>query len=288
MLGVLNVNKPKGVSSSSVVIKVKKILGIKKVGHMGTLDPLASGVLPICVGKATRLFDYFLKKRKVYVAVFKFGEETDTLDLEGKVVKYSSVIPTKEEVENAIKGFVGQLKQVPPVYSSKKVNGKKAYDLARNNVDLKLEACDVCIYQYKMLRQIDERTFEFLIECSAGTYIRCLARDLGASLGSCATMTDLKRIKSGNFDIESAVDIDLLTKNDLISKIIPLERVLEDFEKIDLSKELFQKLLNGLGTKLEKDYRKDTNYAIWVDSKVAGIGIIDSNNYLKLKTYFLD
>ena len=125
MIGIVNINKPKGVTSSNVVVKIKKLLNIKKVGHMGTLDPLASGVLPICIGKATRLFDYFLKKQKTYIAQFKFGEETNTLDLEGEVVKTSKNIPTLNQVEDALKFFIGEIDQIPPMFSSKRLTVKK-------------------------------------------------------------------------------------------------------------------------------------------------------------------
>ena len=153
MLGVLNINKPKGVTSSNVVVKIKKLLNIKKVGHMGTLDPLAQGVLPICIGKATRLFDYFLKKQKTYIAQFKFGEETDTLDLEGKIVKTSSYIPTKQDIAKALTTFIGEISQIPPMYSSKKIDGKKAYDLARQGETIEMKPCNVTIYDYKLFHK---------------------------------------------------------------------------------------------------------------------------------------
>lgn len=246
MIGVLNINKPKGVTSSQVVVKVKKLLNTSKVGHMGTLDPLASGVLPICVGKATRLFDYFLKKKKTYIAHFTFGTETDTLDLEGKIIKTSKNIPTRIQVEEALKCFEGEINQIPPMYSSKKINGKKAYNLARSGVELNLKPCKVIIYEYVLTQQVNEKTFEFKITCSAGTYIRALARDLGYKLNTCATMTSLLRTASGNFELQNSIDYENLTQEKLINSILPLEVVLADFEKLAISKQNFQKLLNGI------------------------------------------
>ena len=283
MIGVLNINKPKGVTSSQVVVKIKKTLNLKKVGHMGTLDPLAFGVLPICVGKATRLFDYFLKKKKTYVAQFKFGEETDSLDLEGNIIKTSSNIPNKEQIENTIKSFLGQTKQVPPAYSAKKIDGKKAYDLARQGQAVTLKPCDIFLYEYKLLSQISSNIFEFYITCSAGTYIRCLARDLGEKLNSCATMVSLKRIKSGPFCIEKAIDYHSISKEVLENNIMPLNEVLIDFEKLIISKQDFQKLLNGLNV-VVKNKNEKTDYAIVCENEIIGIGNIN-NNILKLKTY---
>ncbi len=292
MIGVLNINKPRGITSSQVVVKIKKLLGIKKAGHMGTLDPLASGVLPICVGKATRLFDYFLKKQKTYIATFKFGEETTTLDSEGEIVKTSDIIPSVEQLERTIKTFLGEINQIPPIYSSKKIDGKKAYDLARAGKKLELKPCKVCIYNYKLLKQIDNKTFEFLITCSAGTYIRALARDLGNGVKSCATMINLIRIKSGNFDIKDSVDFDNLTKEILINNLIPLNLVLADFEKILLTNQDFQKLLNGQLVKIgctsqEKSLNENLNYVIVVEEEIKGIGYL-SNGILKMKTYLDD
>lgn len=283
MIGIINVNKPKGVTSSTVVVKIKKILGIKKVGHMGTLDPLASGVLPICIGKATRLFDYFLKKQKTYIAQFKFGLQTDSLDLEGEVIKTSNIIPSKQEVEIALKHFQGEINQVPPIYSSKKINGKKAYDFARKGETVDLAPCKVNIYKYKLLQQIDESTFEFEITCSAGTYIRSLARDLGEKLNSCATMVNLKRIKSGNFEISTAVDYEKLTKDEIISNLISLEEILVDFEKLILTQKDFQRLLNGLPVKIES-LKENVFYSVYCEKEIIGIGE-KVGDCLKLKTF---
>ena len=283
MIGIVNINKPKGVTSSNVVVRVKKLLNLKRVGHMGTLDPLASGVLPICIGKATRLFDYFLKKQKTYIAQFKFGEETNTLDLEGEVIKTSNNIPTLNQVEESLKKFIGEIDQIPPMFSSKKINGKKAYDLARKGEESDLAPCKVFIYDYKVLNQINENTFEFLITCSAGTYIRCLARDLGKDLNSCATMVSLIRTKTGNFHIENSIDYESLSKEILLENIVSLEQVLIDFEKVVISQQDFQRLLNGLPLKKE-NLKPDVNYAVYVENGVIGIGIIENEN-LKSKTY---
>ena len=139
MLGFININKPKDITSSSVVVKIRKKYGIKKVGHMGTLDPLASGVLPIAVGKATRMFDYFQDKFKSYRATFRFGTLTDTLDITGKIVDTNDIIPTKEELNKVLKSFLGKISQIPPIFSAKVVNGVKSYKLARAGVNPELQ-----------------------------------------------------------------------------------------------------------------------------------------------------
>lgn len=286
MIGIININKPAKVTSSNVVVKIKKLLNLKKVGHMGTLDPLAQGVLPICVGKATRLFDYFLKKQKTYIARFKFGEETDTLDLEGQVIRTSQKIPTLQELNSAVKSFIGEIEQIPPMFSSKKIDGKKAYDLARQGAKIDLAPCKVTIFDYQVLNQIDENIFEFLITCSAGTYIRSLARDLGNFVDSCATMTNLIRTKSGKFEIENAVDYSTLTKEVIIKNLMPLEEVLSDFDSIDISAQQFQRLLNGLPlTNIE--IREGIDCAVYCEEKVIGIGIKKDNQFT-LKTFLAD
>lgn len=286
MIGIININKPAKVTSSNVVVKIKKLLNLKKVGHMGTLDPLAQGVLPICVGKATRLFDYFLKKQKTYIARFKFGEETDTLDLEGQVIRTSQKIPTLQELNSAVKSFIGEIEQIPPMFSSKKIDGKKAYDLARQGAKIDLAPCKVTIFDYQVLNQIDENTFEFLITCSAGTYIRSLARDLGNFVDSCATMTNLIRTKSGKFEIENAVDYSTLTKEVIIKNLMPLEEVLSDFDSIDISAQQFQRLLNGLPlTNIEA--REGIDCAVYCEEKVIGIGFKKDNQFT-LKTFLAD
>ena len=164
MIGVLNIYKPRGVSSSFVVVKLKKLLNTKKVGHMGTLDPLAEGVLPICVGRATKLFDYFLKKQKTYVATFQFGYQTSTLDLEGEIEQKSLKIPTYEQLQLAAKKMIGKFFQMPPKYSSKKIGGQKACDLVRSGKDIELKPCEIEIFDFKILNQTYGMDFEVKIQ----------------------------------------------------------------------------------------------------------------------------
>ncbi|MGN0798347.1 MAG: tRNA pseudouridine(55) synthase TruB [Christensenellales bacterium] len=288
MIGVLVVDKPRGISSSDVVVKVKKLLNEKKVGHMGTLDPLAEGVLPLGIGKATKLFDLYLKKRKEYIATFAFGKQTDTLDLEGEIVETSENIPTREQLEKAIKqNFLGKIKQLPPKFSSKKIAGKRACDIVRGGGEVSLLPCEVEIYNFEVLDEVERGVFRFRILCSAGTYIRSLARDIASAVNSVATMTKLVRTKSGPFLLENAVKFDKLTYSEAYTHIIPLEKVLEDLQRVDVSEKELTKLRNGIkyAKFIGKTSQKE-DICVWMDNKVVGLGEVRDDGWLKIKTYF--
>lgn len=286
MIGVIVVDKPQGVTSSNVVVKIKKILNEKKVGHMGTLDPLASGVLPICVGKATRLFDLFLKKNKTYIAHFTFGETTPTLDRESEVNKTCKHIPNKEEIEEAIKNnFSGEILQIPPVHSSKKIGGQSAYNYARRGEKIDLPPSKVTIYDFKVLSQVDDRTYEFLITCSSGTYIRSLARDLGLATKSLATMSSLRRTRCGIFELESAVKMDDLSLETIKNNILPIEEVLKEYDKINISRDIYLKIRNGINMPISGKSADEKVHLIMCEKKAVGLGkFIDEK--LKITTYF--
>ncbi|MCL2176453.1 MAG: tRNA pseudouridine(55) synthase TruB [Firmicutes bacterium] len=213
MNGVLNIFKPLGVTSSGVVLKLKKMLGTRAVGHFGTLDPMASGVLPIGVGKSTRLFDYFLAKRKVYVTEFTFGKTTDTLDSEGQVIATSDVIPTGQQIVDALPNLSGVINQVPPQYSAKNVGGVRAYALARAGQEVELKPKQVEIFKFDYLAGVDQFTHRFEIECSSGTYIRSLARDLGQLLNTVCYMSALERTIVSMFKIDNAYTLESLEQH---------------------------------------------------------------------------
>lgn len=285
MTGIVIVNKKVNVTSNDVVVKIKHLLNEKKVGHLGTLDPLASGVLPVAIGRATRLFDYFLDKKKTYKARFKFGVQTDTLDLEGKVIKKSQVIPTLEQIKKAIKeNFLGKIMQVPPLHSSKKVNGKRAYELARHGEEVELKPSEKTIYKFECLREVDKYTFEFEIVCSSGTYIRSLARDLGEKTGSCATMTSLIRTKSGEFKLEDGINFEELNVESIKKSLIPVERCLDELEKITVSERQYKNLRDG--KKIFVDNLSNKKYLVFCEKKCVGIGEI-RENALKMLTYLI-
>lgn len=224
MTGFLNIAKEEGVSSAFVTNRLKR-LSRTPCGHMGTLDPLASGVLPVGVGKATRLFDYFSEKTKVYLARFRFGATTSTLDREGEVV-YGGAVPGIAEISAALPSLTGELMQVPPKFSAKSINGKRGYELARAGSDFVLPPKRVKVTAFTLLEQTAPDEFAFEIVCGGGTYIRALARDLAELLGTQGYMTALQRTQSGMFTLDTAVSLSVLTPENLENYLIPTESVL--------------------------------------------------------------
>lgn len=281
MNGIIVLDKPKGKTSNQVVGMVKRFFNQKKVGHLGTLDPMATGVLPVCIGKATKLFDIFLSKTKTYIAQFTFGKTTDTLDAEGTTIEECDYIPNKEKIESVLNSFIGKLEQMPPKYSAKSVNGVRAYELSRKGIEFELKPKQVEIFKFELTKAISSNVFEFLIDCSSGTYIRALARDLGLKCGSLAYMSELRRIRAGQFDIEMSVR----PENMSTSNVIGLEQVLSDFEKISVNEKFYDKLKNGNSIKVRCENKK--NLLVYCKEKLFGIGICD-NNILKVTTNLFD
>ena len=246
-LGFFNVDKSSGIVSSTVVNKCKWLTNTP-CGHMGTLDPLASGVLPIGVGNATRLFDYFLEKEKEYIAEFTFGVDSDTLDSTGNLV-YGGRVPLEREIEEVLPTFFGDIMQVPPKYSAKNVNGKRGYDLARAGVEFELPPKQVRIFGMELLGGAEtENTFRIKIRCGGGTYIRSLARDIASAVGTKAVMSALRRTKSGAFTLGNAIPFSLLEEDPdletLEKYIIPTQEVLP-FETLVLTEKQEWKIFNG-------------------------------------------
>ena len=281
MTGFIDFYKPSGMSSAISLVKIKKLLGKNvRCGHMGTLDPLASGVLPVAVGKATRLFDYMLDKTKVYEAEFTFGFETDTLDLDGKIVNEGGRVPTLDEVIAAAEKQVGKIAQIPPAFSAKNVDGKRSYDLARKGVAVELKPKTVEILSIAVSGGDKLGAFNFKIECKGGTYIRSICRDIAKSLNTFATMTKLVRTKSGIFDINSAICVDDLTAENLSDYLIPPENVL-DFERALLTDKEYTDLLNGKKIDFE---RENGLYTCFYGEKAVGV-LLAEDKTAKMKTY---
>ena len=267
--GIINVNKPSGVTSFFVVNKIKKILGTKKVGHLGTLDPLASGVLPIAVNKATKLFDYYLKKEKEYIAEFEFSYETTTLDAEGEIINKNEKIISASDLIKVIPSLVGEINQVPPAFSAKKVNGVRSYDLARNGQQVELKPSKVFIKSIEILEEIKQNKFKLKIKCGAGTYIRSIGRDLAEMLGTYATMTSLIRTKSGEFNIENSLTIEEIES--LKEKAI--KEIDFKYPKITLDETSLFKLSNGVSI----NYKEDGCYQIYNKEKLIFITKCENN-----------
>ncbi len=204
--GVLNIYKPRGFTSHDVVGKLRGILGQKKIRHTGTLDPEAVGVLPVCLGSATKLCDFLTQKDKEYIALVRLGITTDTQDTTGQILKEREVKVTPEEVEKALNGFLGEYHQIPPMYSALKVNGKKLYELAREGKEVERKARPVQIHGIEILA-MDLPQLTIRVECSKGTYIRTLCHDLGEALGCGGTMAGLERTRSGRFTKETSITL---------------------------------------------------------------------------------
>ncbi|WP_260483506.1 tRNA pseudouridine(55) synthase TruB [Sphingomicrobium flavum] len=251
--GWLVLDKPVGTGSTPCVSKVKwalRQLGVKKpkVGHGGTLDPLASGVLPIAIGEATKLAGRMLDATKAYDFTIRFGEETDTLDTEGKVIATSDVRPTRQDVLDILPGFTGTIEQMPPAFSALKVDGKRAYDLARAGEEVTLDSRTVVIHALTIL-DADENSVTLSATVSKGTYIRSLARDIARTLGSVGHVTMLRRTRAGPFSLKQAISLDFLEESAkaraLIDEVIPLEAGLDDIPALIVTPEQAKLLRHG-------------------------------------------
>ncbi len=206
--GIILLNKPTQMSSNKAVQIVKHIINPNKIGHMGTLDPLGSGLLILGINKATKLFATFLKEIKTYKTIFYFGEQTDTLDSEGQIVKKIAKDISLKQVKCICKEFIGKFDQMPPVYSAKKVHGEKAYELARKGESVKLNTRTIEIFDIQCLSKIKNNTFLFEITCSSGTYIRSICRDMAVKLSTCGTMLAIVRTRCGEYDISQSCTLD--------------------------------------------------------------------------------
>lgn len=260
--GILVINKEKDMTSHDVVAKVRKILNTKKVGHTGTLDPMATGVLVICVGAATKLVDYLTCDEKVYDVEMLLGIKTDTGDITGNIIKESNA-DIGDDFRDVFDSFVGKQKQVPPMYSAIKKNGVKLYELARKGIEVDREARDIEIFDISNISDINENRIKFSVHCSKGTYIRVLCEDIAEKLGTVGTMTYLNRVKTGRFNIDTAKLISDIGEKD----IIPIEKILNT--QITLKCEDEIKLINGI---LIKSETADGLYNIYCNGRYIGIG----------------
>lgn len=279
--GVINIYKIKGFTSHDVVAKLRGIVRQKKIGHTGTLDPDATGVLPVCLGSATKLCDMLTDKAKEYIAKVRLGVTTDTQDMTGTILSEKNVDVTEEQVTVAIQSFVGDYEQIPPMYSALKVNGKKLYELAREGKEIERKARPVTIHYIEILEMsFPEITIK--VGCSKGTYIRTLCHDLGEKLGCGAAMASLERTKSGQFTKETAITLAELEeklrdagekREEMIqSMVIPVEDMFSEYEKLWLLPQWERLIQNGNAFEeknlrkefLTKDRRDKANYRIYI------------------------
>lgn len=297
MKGFFNINKPRGMNSTKVVAIIKRLTH-EKVGHLGTLDPDAHGVLPIAVGKATRLFDFFLNKDKVYEARGRFGVLTDTLDESGRVVLMNDVRPTRAQLEAVLPLFCGKQMQMPPAFSAKQVDGERAYDKARRGEEVTLTPREICVYSLELL-SFEGDEFAVRINCSAGTYVRMLIRDIAEKLGAIATTIDIFRTRSGAFDIASSISIDDLNNLcPLVGELseqgeggggispISIEDALSGQEKVRLTEPQVKNLLCGRGQSIPYKDAKNVLF-LTPDGDTYGLGDIE-NEQIRITAFLLD
>lgn len=273
MNGVINVFKNTGMTSFDVVRRIKKIAKTGKVGHTGTLDPEASGVLPICIGRATKIIDYIMDSDKVYEVEFKLGLKTTTYDLEGEVVdRRDTSNLTEEEIITVVKSFVGEYSQVPPMYSALKQNGVRLYELARKGIEVEREGRLINIKSIEDI-QVNNPIVKMKVTCTKGTYIRSLCFDIGEKLEVFAVMTKLKRSKTSKFSEEEAINIEDLTEENINDYLISIEEALNSFDKITINNNYSKLLINGVNVydkrltqdktiinKLYRVYDEDNNF----------------------------
>lgn len=278
MNGILLIDKPKEYTSHDIVAIVKKITK-EKVGHTGTLDPNATGVLPLLIGKATLISKYLINHDKTYIATLKLGIKTDTADGEGKIIEkqdISELSINKEDVEIALKSIVGKQEQIPPIYSAIKVNGKKLYEYARNGENVEISTRNIEIYNTSLIEfNIKEAEIIFEISCSKGTYIRTVCEKIAEKLNTVGYMKDLRRTKVGNFKIENTINIDMLKKypEKIEKNLISIEKFFKGKDAIELSDKELQLFLNGV--KLDTS-NLDGLYRICNNNNFIGLGIIKS------------
>ena len=284
MFGFLNVYKPVGKTSHDVVAYFRKLLKIKQIGHTGTLDPFAEGVLPICIGKATRLIEY-LPDDKAYLAFVQFGKSTDTYDTEGKITFESNIKITEEDICKCLKNFEGDIEQYPPIYSAIKIDGKKLYEYAREGKKVEIKPRKVTIKNIELKTfNFAKQTAEIYIECSKGTYIRSIANDLGQKLGCGGHLYKLIRTKAGKFTIENSIKMTDFQTSDIVQKnlINPIKML--DLPTYNLTKDENEKVLHG-----QNILNKSMKYADFIiliyNDNIRAIAKLD-NHIIKVNKVF--
>lgn len=290
--GFINLNKPSGISSNKALGILKHSLRelniSEKVGHMGTLDPLASGVLPVALGRATRLFNYSLDKIKVYEAEFIFGAISASLDTDTEVTYLPFSFPETELIREMLSKLTGEILQEPPQYSAKSVGGIRAYKIARSGETVSLNPKKVIIYEIKLLNvNRNENKISLEIKCGGGTYIRALGRDLAKFLNTSAVMCKLIRKQSGIFSLNDSLSLNDIEKfpDVILKNITPIEKFVCEFQRLNISDLQKKCLLNGV--KLKTDYNFNNFVSLFCEGELIGIGECDGNKFLKVKTWLI-
>ena len=287
MEGIIVVNKPKGITSFDVIRKLKKILKTKKIGHTGTLDPLATGIMLVCVGRATKLASDLEAKDKIYIADFDIGYATDTYDIEGKKIAENIIEVSKENLEQSIKKFIGNIKQIPPMYSAIKIDGNKLYHLARKGIEVERPERNVTI-EYINLLDFKDNKVKIETKVSKGCYIRSLIYDIGQDLGSYATMTALQRKQVGDYSLENSYSLEQIEKmvfNNDFNFLKTIEEIFS-YDKYSLQTEKELTLYKNGNTVKIKENLENKRYRIYFQNEFVGLANIENNNLLKGYKYY--
>lgn len=276
--GILNIDKPQGITSHDVVDVIRKVFPKLKVGHTGTLDPLATGVLPICIGEATKLTNNLTAENKKYRVKMLLGVETDTYDVTGRIMFASVVDKDEIYIKERIKRFIGRQEQVPPIYSAIRVDGKRAYSYAREGQEVELKPRNIEIYSIENIKvNLERKEVEFDVACSKGTYIRSLVNDIGKKIGCGAIMTELERIQTGNFRIENSIklyDFLKLDYEDMLDRIVSIEEYYKEAKKVSMSKEEFIQFTNGVKFDINT---QESIVRVYFNNKFKGLGFVENN-----------
>lgn len=290
MNGIININKPLGITSHDVVGRLRRILGIKKIGHTGTLDPDASGVLPMCIGRATKTADMLTAQDKQYIAEVTLGSATTTLDASGEVTETANVNVTEEDILDAVLGFIGDVVQIPPMFSAIKVDGKRLYELAREGIEVERKPRTVKIDSIEILEtDIANKKFSMKVDCSKGTYIRTLCDDIGRSLGCFAHMSGLVRTRSGRFDIKDSYtlsEVEQMAAAGDMSFLVPIDKVFEELPRLILSSRRARLMCNGVKISAQGITDGETYRVYDEDGRFLTISEAEEGRLKMLKTFY--
>ena len=285
VFGFINIYKPRGLTSHDVVSRLRRITKIRQIGHTGTLDPFAEGVLPVCIGKATRLIEY-LNDDKEYIATVQLGKDTDSYDIEGNVIKIYDKNVTKAEFVDVLKTFEGEIEQIPPIYSAIKVGGKKLYEYARQGLDVEIKPRKVYISNIELI-DFDENNqcAKFKVGCSKGTYIRSIAYDIGQKLNCGGHLINLIRTKAGRFRVENSVRLEYLSEvSDVIENLInPLDIL--DLPKYVLNEDEREKVSHGMSLINSQGFRNSDIVILIYSGRIYAIGMVNTNKIMVKKVF---
>ena len=293
MDGILVINKPTGYTSHDCIAVLRGITGIRKLGHTGTLDPNATGVLPVCMGKATKLIEYMDSGFKSYRAGVKFGIQTDTQDIWGKVLERtgSAALPQSfKEVSEALGAFLGEQLQTPPAYSAVFVNGRRAYDIARSGGTPELEARKITVSSIELLSYDPEKgEGVFDISCSRGTYVRTICSDLGKKLGCGACLCSLVRTSACGFTLSEALDLEearKMPREEVLARVLPIGRAASEMQRLDLKDELAKAYMNGMTVKTDPEgYLQGEPVAVFINGELSGISRFERDSLRPIKIF---